>query len=487
MIYTIFRRKERVVMLLIVDLILSKCATFFALWLHANRNHIIFDLKYLGEFYYWFIFLSLMWIIAALINSFYKPTRIFDFVRALPALLGTHAIVVFVYLGFFFFFAPDIVLPRGIVLYQVTGSLLLIGIWRILYASQARRPGFGRKVLIIGSGWAGKTIAKAILRYAPYEFELVGFVDDNESLVGTNIEVGLGQNIERNESFNEKVSEGFTIPVLSKSSDLRNLVLTRHVPEVILAVSEQISTTLFQSILDCKELGIQISLMPVIYEQLTGRVPIEHIGDNWNVALPLDSSDAGGIYTLSNRAFDIILSLIGLAILLPIFPIIALVIYLESPGPIIYQQNRVGKGGKLFSLYKFRTMIHNAEKSGAERAKTNDPRITRIGKYLRKTRLDEMPQIINILKGDMSVVGPRPERPEHLEELDEMIPFHRLRNAVKPGMAGWAAINYGYIESLEDARIRLQYDLYYVKHQSLWLDFVIFLRMILQVLTLKGR
>jgi lipopolysaccharide/colanic/teichoic acid biosynthesis glycosyltransferase len=133
-------------------------------------------------------------------------------------------------------------------------------------------------------------------------------------------------------------------------------------------------------------------------------------------------------------------------------------------------------------------MIPDAEPGGkAKRALTNDTRITRIGRWLRKVRLDEMPQLINILKGDMSAVGPRPERPQHLQELDSKIPFHRLRNAVKPGMAGWAVVNYGYIESLEDAKIRLQYDLYYVKHQSLWLDIVIILRTMGQMLTLRGR
>jgi lipopolysaccharide/colanic/teichoic acid biosynthesis glycosyltransferase len=155
---------------------------------------------------------------------------------------------------------------------------------------------------------------------------------------------------------------------------------------------------------------------------------------------------------------------------------------------VFYRQTRVGKGGKIFNLLKLRTMVANAEIDGhAQRAQKGDPRITRVGKWLRKARLDEMPQLFNILKGDMSAVGPRPERPEHLAELDHVIPFHRLRNAVKPGMAGWAVVNYDYIDSVEDARIRLQYDLYYIKHQSLWLDLVILLRTMGHMLALKGR
>ena len=174
--------------------------------------------------------------------------------------------------------------------------------------------------------------------------------------------------------------------------------------------------------------------------------------------------------------------------LLPLFPFIAAAIYIDSPGPIFYKQERIGKGGKKFNLYKLRTMIPDAEIEGqAQRAQHDDPRITRVGKWLRKFRLDEMPQLINIIKGEMSAVGPRPERPSHLEELDEKVPFHRLRNAVKPGMAGWAVVNYGYIDDLESAKLRLQYDLYYVKHQSILLDFIILFRTFGQIFLLKGR
>ena len=228
--------------------------------------------------------------------------------------------------------------------------------------------------------------------------------------------------------------------------------------------------------------------MPVLFEQLTGQVPIEHIGDNWNVALPLDSAEAGGFYPIFKRLFDITGALVGLALFSVLFPFIALAIHLDSPGPVFYSQERIGKGGRIFNLLKLRTMVSNAEQDGhAMRAQANDARITRIGRWLRKMRLDEMPQLVNILKGEMSAVGPRPERPEHLAELDHAIPFHRLRNAVKPGMAGWAVVNYDYVDSVDDARIRLQYDLYYIKHQSLWLDTVILLRTIGHMLMLRGR
>ena len=479
MTFNTYQRKERLYLLMFIDLILVNLATFFSLWIQAARlsNTLVFEI--IIENISWFVFLSALWLISATLNGFYQSQKIFNMISAIPALVGTTGLALLVYFGVFFFAIPQNILPRGIVLYQGVISLFLIGFWRFMFSLLAHKPGFGRKVIIVGAGWAGETIAQAINQFARHEYHIVGFVDDNEDLVNSNIVVEM--------NVDEKTSSSVHIPVLGTTVDLTELICEHKVPEIVLAVTHHISTATFQTLLDCKEQGVQITIMPVLYEQLTGRVPIEHIGDNWNVALPLDSAESSGIYPIANRIFDIISSLFGLFLLLPFSPFLALAIYVDSPGPIFYKQERVGKGGKPFYLYKLRTMIPDAEKSGAERAKAGDVRITRIGKYLRKMRLDEMPQLINILKGEMSAVGPRPERPEHLEELNEIIPFHRLRNAVKPGMAGWAVVNYGYIESLDDAKIRLQYDLYYVKHQSLWLDIIILLQTAWQAVTLKGR
>lgn len=190
---------------------------------------------------------------------------------------------------------------------------------------------------------------------------------------------------------------------------------------------------------------------------------------------------------LVKRIFDIVGATLGLIFLALAFPFIALAIYIDSPGPIFYVQERVGQGGRIFRAYKFRTMVPDAEKNGAVWAQKNDPRVTRVGRILRKTHIDEFPQFINILKGEMSAVGPRPERPEFVEELAREIPFYRVRHAVKPGMAGWALVKYGYASSKEDTVIKLQYDLYYIKHWSVWLDLVILLKTVLDMLTLRGR
>lgn len=482
------RRTERKILLVVVDLILINMATVFALWFQT-RGIIPLSFSFILENSIWFISLSGLWLLSASLNGLYSFKKITVLIEAIPALLGTVILIFVVYFTIFFYSAPTNILPRGIVVYQSVSSLLMISIWRVIYSALAQLPGSGRRVIIVGAGWAGKTIAKAIHNYAQHEYSIAGFVDDDESKSDFPVIVELDESLTiEDTSRADKSVTSIHIPILGSSSDLTQLILDRRISEVIVAVTQDTSRPLFQALLDSKEQGVQISLMPVLYEQLTGRVPIEHIGgDNWYVALPLDSVESGGFYPLANRIFDILGALVGLGLLLPFFPILSFVMYMDSPGPIFYKQERLGKGGKPFNLYKLRTMIPNAEKNGAERAKTDDDRITRIGKILRKMRLDEMPQLINVLKGEMSAVGPRPERPEHLAELDKLIPFHRLRNSVKPGMAGWAVVNYGYIESIEDAKVRLQYDLYYVKHQSLWLDTIILLRTIWQALTLKGR
>jgi len=261
----------------------------------------------------------------------------------------------------------------------------------------------------------------------------------------------------------------------------------RDVSEIILAVTHALHGELVRAIMDCQEQGIQITLMPLLYEQITGRVPVEHVGDDWSLVLPLDHAALGGFWPFFKRTMDILISGIGLIILATLFPILALAIHIESPGPIFYTQERVGKGGRTFRLFKFRSMVVGAEEGGAVWAEKNDPRVTRVGRFLRRTMIDELPQFINVLRSEMSIVGPRPERPEFVTELEEQIPFYKVRHSVKPGMAGWALINYGYSSSVRDALVKLQYDLYYIKHQSIYLDLLILAKTMGAMISFKGR
>lgn len=465
------RLTEHKRILIAVDFILVELTTLLAFWMMAFRAEWVFDARYLTNYTAWFIFLPTLWFASAFLNGVYDSATITHLANSARALLRAIALMIGVYLTIYFFFATPGEMPRGIIGYQGAASFIAITAWRALYFALARRRSFARKVIIVGAGWAGQTIAQTILQHAAAHYHIIGFVDDDPAKQRCAIPI-----------------DDVPLDVLGASRDLPRLTQELAVPEIILAVTRELSAALFQAILDCKEHGIQITLMATLFEQLTGMVPLEHIGNNWNIALPLDSAEASGFYPLAKRTLDLVGALVGLTLFLPLAPILALAIKLDSPGPVFLWQTRVGKGGKPFRLLKLRTMIADAEPNGQPlRAQKHDPRITRVGRWLRKTRLDEMPQLFNVLKGEMSAVGPRPERPEHLEELERAIPFHRLRNAVKPGMAGWAAANYDYVDSLEDAKIRLQYDLYYIKYQSLWLDLQVLWRMLGQMLALKGR
>ena len=193
------------------------------------------------------------------------------------------------------------------------------------------------------------------------------------------------------------------------------------------------------------------------------------------------------LWQLAKRSLDILLAGVGLVVLLPLLPFIALAIVLDTPGPVFYSQERIGKGGVVFRAFKFRSMIRGAEHGEALWAKERDSRVTRVGRFLRASHLDEFPQFLNVLRGEMSIVGPRPERPEFVERLARELPIYRLRHVVKPGMGGWGLVRQGYAGSPGDVLLRLQYDLYYIKHQSLWLDLLIVLKTIAHAVTLKGR
>jgi exopolysaccharide biosynthesis polyprenyl glycosylphosphotransferase len=227
--------------------------------------------------------------------------------------------------------------------------------------------------------------------------------------------------------------------------------------------------------------------MFALYQDLTGRVPVSHLGEAWYAALSANVKHTTRPYRMIKRLTDVCLALVGLTLAAPIMLCVALVIKLDSPGPVLFKQVRVGRGGKPFQIVKFRSMRQDAEAStGAVWARSGDARITRTGRLLRKSRVDEIPQLWNILVGDMSFVGPRPERPEFDEQLEREIPFYRARRAVRPGLTGWAQVSYGYGNTLLDALRKVEYDLYYIKHESLYLDLLILLRTVAVVLRLAG-
>jgi lipopolysaccharide/colanic/teichoic acid biosynthesis glycosyltransferase len=229
--------------------------------------------------------------------------------------------------------------------------------------------------------------------------------------------------------------------------------------------------------------------MPALYERLLGRVPVEHVGRNVQAVLPVDERGATErVYWLAKRLIDIVLSAVGLDVLALLIPLVALANAIFSRGPLFYRQVRVGRGGKNFAVVKFRTMRPDAEQdTGAVWAQAGDVRVTPAGRWLRKTRLDELPQVLNVLRGEMSLIGPRPERPEFVDDLARQIPFYRARLSAKPGLTGWAQVRFGYGNSVDDARTKLEYDLYYVRHASFNLDALIVLKTIGVMLRLQGK
>ena len=277
------------------------------------------------------------------------------------------------------------------------------------------------------------------------------------------------------------------LSVLGQVKDLPRLVKELRVHEVVLAIEQYVESDLFEVLVECQANGVRVSSISDLYEKFLDKIPVEHINPDWAMYMIKDRAVFGRLSLGLKRLLDLVLAGIGLLLFIPLLPLVALAIRLDSVGPIFYRQIRMGQGGKPFSIIKFRTMDTNAEQDGKPRwATKDDVRITRVGRFLRKTRLDEIPQLLNVLRGEMSLVGPRPERPEFVDRLQREIPFYRTRLIVKPGLTGWAQVRYSYGNTLEDAHIKLQYDFYYLRHWSLWLDLHIILQTIGVVLKFRG-
>lgn len=456
------RLSERRLLLAVLDLVALNGALVLALLLRVDFRT---DLGWLMDRPLWFLLLNLLWLLWACAFDAYDLRIAGRFTTSARAVLLAGLVTSGLYL-LIPYVTPPLPASRSLLFAfpLFTTSFLLAG--RGLYGVLIGQPAFHRRALIIGAGWAGRTIAEALADHGNGAYQVVGFVDDDPAKHGETVH---------------------RWPVLGNRQALRDLIRQHRVDTLVLAITHEVNGALLQTLTDCLELGVEVIPMPVLYEQLTGRVPVEHVGSNWYVAMPIDHPLTRPLNRALKRAFDIVAASLGLLFLALAFPFIALAIYLDSPGPLFYTQERVGQGGRVFKVYKFRSMIPNAEQGQAVWARENDPRVTRVGRILRRTHVDEFPQFINILRGEMSAVGPRPERPEFVEELAREIPFYRVRHAVKPGMAGWGLVKYGYASSKEDAVIKLQYDLYYIKHWSLWLDLVILLKTVLDTLMLRGR
>jgi sugar transferase (PEP-CTERM system associated) len=326
-----------------------------------------------------------------------------------------------------------------------------------------RAPGFRKRLLILGTGQLAVDLSQVIRSKPWLMFDVVGFLDEVD----------------------ERVGEPLVKPFIIGTYDqLGQVVLQYHVDTIVVCLAEHRMFLPVQALLDFKTMGVNILDGHHLFETASGRLLIDTLRPS---TLIFSTGFRRGLISLvCKRLFDVVVSALGLVALTPLFLLIAALIRVDSPGPILFRQFRVGLRGHPFLIWKFRSMQQDAEKFGPRWAQANDPRISRVGWWLRKTRLDELPQLVNVLRGEMSLVGPRPERPEFVRDLRSTIPYYDIRHTVRPGITGWAQVRFRYGASAEDAHTKLQYDLFYVKRFSLALDFQILLETIHVVMFGKG-
>jgi exopolysaccharide biosynthesis polyprenyl glycosylphosphotransferase len=413
----------------------------------------------------WFYLLPIAWML--LLVELYEPHVASNGRKttrgiALAAFIGLAA-----YSLVFIISEDPTLLPRiGVGVFLLFASLSTL-FWRMLFIRLYKSTGQRRRVLLIGAGKAGQTLAEIYHSLGTQSFNLIGYIDDDRKKVGKTI-CGLR--------------------VVGSSKNLLELLDVYHISDIVIAINGEIQGATFQAILDAQEKGVEVMRMPILYEEMTGRVPVHHLESDWIIRSFVDGLHVSGFYELMKRLLDILGGFIGILIFAVTYPFLALAVFIDSGLPVFYSQPRLGRGGLLFNIYKYRTMRQDAEADGEVRTTVeNDPRVTRVGNFLRKTRLDELPQFWNVLRGEMSLVGPRAERPELVAEYQKQIPFYRARLLVKPGLTGWAQINYGYVADVTETAVKIEYDLYYIKHRTFGMDFQIILRTIGTVLRRTGR
>ncbi len=348
--------------------------------------------------------------------------------------------------------------------HMIFGVLLFLVfqiLWQAFYESASQSSFFSKNTLVIGTGPAAMEVER-LIKASPGKHVLSGYIATATDPVAVEAD-----------------------KIVGKMDDIVSLCRKYQAHSIVMALTERRGGLDIQKLLSCKLMGVRIIDYPNFYESMTGKIPVESINPGWLV------QSNGFLITplirAMKRIFDVALSSLVLLITLPFFPVLVIMIKYRSPGPVFYFQKRVGKEGKEFTIYKFRTMGTDAEsRGGVTWAKENDPRVTRFGHLFRKTRIDELPQLVNVLKGEMSFIGPRPERPEFVEKICEITPYYMERHAVKPGITGWAQVMYPYGASLGDSVEKLRYDLYYINNLSVFLEFLIVFETIKVILFRRG-
>lgn len=366
-------------------------------------------------------------------------------------------------LALVYYIAPGVSLGRGIAGLALPTIAALIFAWRLLLDSKGfllRRP---ERVLIVGTGPTGITLTREICARPELNLKVLGFLDEKGENIGKSL-----------------VNPG----IIGGVDQLETLVKEQNIDRVVLSLAEQRGRMPYRELLRLKFAGIPVEDAHTVFERISGRIAVERLSPSWLIFS--DGFRKTRFQLAAKRLMDVCVSALALVFILPVMALVALAIVLESGRPVFFKQRRTGLNGEQFEILKFRSMRMDSEESGPSWAADGDSRITRVGAFIRRYRLDELPQLFNILHGEMSLVGPRPEQPYFCEMLETSLPFFAQRHAVRPGLTGWAQIKYRYGASVEDAQRKLELDLFYIKHLSISLDVAIFFETVKVVLLGKG-
>jgi sugar transferase (PEP-CTERM system associated) len=355
-----------------------------------------------------------------------------------------------VILALSYFALPGANVGRGIMLIGVPVIFVFLLSWRFSADTAKLLSRGDERVLVMGTGEAGVSLVRHILKHPEYNMKVVGFLDEHGQDIGKSL---------------------VNPQIVGAVSDVEEIVARENVDRVVLSLMERRGGTPVQQLLSLKLAGVSVEDVHSCRERLSGQITLEHLSPSWLILS--DGFDKSRILLTAKRTIDILISSLILLLVSPLLPVVALAIYLETGQPIFFRQKRVGYKGTEFELLKFRSMVQDAEKDGPRWAAREDSRVTKVGRVLRKTRLDEIPQLFNVFRGEMSLVGPRPERPCFCSVLETKIPYFNLRHSVRPGLTGWAQVRFRYSASLDDAREKLALDLFYVKNLSLTVDLAI--------------
>lgn len=456
-----FEISERKILLRLFDVLTVIGALFLV--------GIIFDFDYFritAVSFYWTLVLALYLNVLGTVFEMYNLQVASNQVLIIKSILLTSSTTVLFFL-LTPIFTPVLPSNRLQIVYFFLAILLSLFFWRIFYQRFLASYRFLKRVIIVCDQNQLENLVASLEQADPH-YKIVGYVNTDS----------------------QNSSDGTTSGIkLVNVAGIEVFVKENSISEIVIASqkTDGITVDLYNNLLVLLEAGFVIREYTQVYEALTHRIPIQHFDKDFYRYFPFSRSNQNRLYLLIVKFLEVVFSIIGLLMGLLLLPVVLIGNLIGNRGPLFYTQTRVGQNGIPFEIYKYRTMVKNAESGGILFATPGDVRITPFGKFLRKTRIDEIPQFINILKGDMGFIGPRPERPFFVKELAEIMPFYETRHVIKPGLTGWAQVNYSYGETIEGSLIKLQYDLYYIKHRSVFLDLNIVIKTFSTVLFYRGQ